>query len=98
MQSSPSPTTSQPIRQRFVEDAYNEREHAILKCLREKDPDDDVLSMEDLAARAGLPVDETDRTLKVLIRRRLASIVTITNHDRRPILAIKPARIEKHTF
>lgn len=97
MQSSPSLTTSPPTRQRFEPDAYNEREHAVLKYLREKDPDFDVTSVEQLADLSGLSVDETDRTLKVLLKRRVVSIVTLDDYGP-PVSVIKANRVENLGF
>lgn len=98
MQTSPTPTTSPRTRQRFVDDAYNEREHAVLKMLRDKHPDDDVYSVEDLASRTGLSVDDADRTLKVLVKRGMVCLVTLDSDDRRSPVVIKPSRVEDTRF
>lgn len=98
MQTSPTPTTSPRTRQRYVDDAYNEREHAVLKMLREKHPEDDVYSVEDLAKRSGLSVDDADRTLKVLMKRHVVSIVALDDDDRRSPVVIKASRVEDTRF
>ena len=97
MQSSSSLTTSPQTRQRFIKDAYNEREHAVLKYLREKDPDFDVTTIEQLADLSGLSVDETGRTLKVLLKRRAVCIVTLDDYGP-PLSVIKAIRVENLAF
>lgn len=77
MTPSPNPITSPRTRQRFCDDAYNEREHAILECLRGINPDLDVTSFEQLAELAGLSVPETEKTVKILVKRRLIYVVPV---------------------
>ena len=77
MTPSTNPTVTTKPHQRFVADAYNEREHAILKCLREMDPDLDITSLEQLAELSGLSVPDTERTAKILVRRRMIYVVPV---------------------
>lgn len=95
MTPSSNPTRSPRIRRRFCDDAYNASENTVLTYLREKDPDYDVFSFEDLAARVGLAADVVEKTTKALVKRHLVSIAPLSDDGLKSPTVIKARPVEK---